>query len=74
MSVRDNGQGFEPVDIDKKEREGFSGIGLSNVQERIRLSFGEPYGLKITSAKGEGTLCLITLPNKAAAGEEEPTC
>lgn len=69
LSVRDDGQGFV-FDAEKQAREGFSGIGLRNVQERIRLSFGEPYGLTITSAPGQGTRCLITLPAHAGIGEE----
>ncbi len=72
LSVKDDGQGFELGDIRKKTPERFSGIGLSNVHERIRLSFGEPYGLAVESAPGKGTLCRITLKEmKAAQGGDE---
>lgn len=42
-----------------------SGIGLSSVHERIRLSFGGEYGLYITSSTDQGTHIEVRLPNKA---------
>ncbi len=39
-----------------------SGVGLRNVQERIRLVFGEAYGLRIHSEPDEGTCVEIHLP------------
>ena len=38
------------------------GIALRNVNSRIRLIFGEDYGLRIFSAEGIGTECCVTLP------------
>ena len=38
------------------------GIALRNVNGRIRLVFGEDYGLRIFSAEGVGTECCVTLP------------
>lgn len=38
------------------------GIALRNVNSRIRLMFGENYGLHIFSAVGVGTECCVTLP------------
>ena len=38
------------------------GYGLTNVQERIVISFGEVYGVTIDSIKGEGTTVTITHP------------
>lgn len=37
-------------------------IGLINVNERIKLNFGDKYGLKVYSAKEVGTNVEITLP------------
>lgn len=37
-------------------------IGLINVNERIKLNFGDDYGLKVYSAKGVGTNVEIVLP------------
>lgn len=45
------------------------GIALRNVNSRIRLMFGEDYGLRIFSAVGVGTECCVTLP---LLFEEEP--
>ena len=39
-----------------------SGIGLRNVHQRIRLTFGERYGLTIHSEPDAGTLVRIRLP------------
>ena len=39
-----------------------SGIGLRNVHQRIRLTFGEPYGLTILSEPDSGTVVRICLP------------
>jgi two-component system, sensor histidine kinase YesM len=38
------------------------GYGLRNVHERIRLTFGKPYGLSFTSVYGEGTEVLVRHP------------
>jgi sensor histidine kinase YesM len=40
----------------------FTGIGIMNVQERIRLHFGPEYGLRIASIPQVGTLVRICLP------------
>ncbi|MGG4552171.1 histidine kinase [Paenibacillus humicus] len=40
----------------------FSGIGVANVNDRIRLLYGEEYGVTITSRLGEGTRVRMTLP------------
>jgi two-component system sensor histidine kinase YesM len=48
------------------ESSAHGGYGLSNVNERIRLSFGEAYGLHFVSAPGGGTTVEILLPLIAA--------
>ena len=76
FQVRDNGLGMtkEQVsslltkDMPVHSRQG-SGIGVKNVNERIRLYFGEDYGLTIESEPDEGTAILIHLP--AVSGEEK---
>ena len=45
-------------------REAAEIFGLYNVNERIRLKFGERYGIHIDSAYGEGTTVTISLPKK----------
>ncbi len=38
------------------------GYGIRNVHERVRLQFGEPYGVTIYSKPGAGTKVFITVP------------
>ena len=48
--------------IQKKILTGKDIYGLYNVNERVRLNFGEAYGIDIQSTYGEGTLVRILLP------------
>jgi len=41
---------------------GGQGIGLINIQKRIKLTHGEDYGLRLVSHPGWGTCVLIRLP------------
>lgn len=38
------------------------GIGVSNVADRVRMRFGEPFGLIICSSPGQGTKIQMTIP------------
>lgn len=78
IDVRDNGLGMteeqveallqrKPMAIQGSKG---SGIGVANVAERIRLFFGEEYGLTIHSKPDEGTLIRIRIPQRRAS--EEP--
>lgn len=52
-----------------------SGVGVRNVHERIRLTFGEPYGLEFESRLEEGTTVKVWLPlvdGEAGIGEGKP--
>ena len=69
IEVADNGTGMRPevvaqlLDEDRAAPPGKgSGIGVRNVHRRIRLTFGEPYGLTIRSEPDEGTVVQIRLP------------
>ena len=68
VDVLDNGPGMPREVVDylltdgKRVRKKGSGVGLMNVHQRIRLYFGEPYGLEIISEPDEGTLVRIHLP------------
>jgi two-component system sensor histidine kinase YesM len=50
-----------------RDREAFSGIGLHNVDERLKLAFGPGYGLSVESRPGEYTKVSIMLPCVAEA-------
>lgn len=39
-------------------------IGLANVHKRIRLTYGEPYGVTLKSKKGKGTEVILRLPGR----------
>lgn len=67
--ISDNGLGMtaEQVESLLSEKEHISskrgsGIGVKNVNERIRLYFGEEYGLTIQSEPDDGTVISIHLP------------
>lgn len=72
LSVADNGLGMTEDKVEMiltgKSSSGNgrgSGIGVKNVNERIKLYFGEAYGLTIDSEPDEGTKVTIHLPVKA---------
>ncbi|WP_063562662.1 sensor histidine kinase [Paenibacillus sp. O199] len=67
IEVCDNGIGMDQHMIqnfmeDRLEADKGTGIGLSNVQRRIQLHFGKPYGIQVASRIGEGTTFTILLP------------
>jgi sensor histidine kinase YesM len=88
ISVTDNGLGMTGRKIrevlrkdgksgDVRGEPRFSGIGLSNVHSRIRLQFGEPYGISIYSREKLFTTVEIRLPvikaeKDGAAPEDSP--
>jgi len=65
IQVIDDGAGMDReilsnlLKIDKKND---SGIGIYNVDRRIKLLFGEDYGLSIDSEESVGTTATITIP------------
>ncbi len=72
IKVEDSGSGMsqEMVDyfnsvfnrtIDKKDT---TGIGLINVNERIKMNYGDAYGLSLTSELDKGTTVIIRHPIK----------
>ncbi len=75
IEITDNGVGMDEEAIEKvvaaldsdtaaetrREKKG-NGIGLKNVNQRIRLFYGAQYGITIASSKGEFTKLTIKLP------------
>lgn len=77
LSVADNGLGMteDKVNLILAGRSNSgngrgSGIGVKNVNERIKLYFGEGYGLKIDSEPDVGTTITIHLPAKSPEEEK----
>jgi two-component system sensor histidine kinase YesM len=68
IEVKDNGLGMPKEMVDalltenNRVRKSGSGVGLINVHNRIKLRFGNAYGLEIESMPDEGTTVRIHLP------------
>jgi len=67
LSVMDNGIGMKPELLakmlsDETESSKGSGYGLKNINQRLKLSYGDKYGLTYSSEYGSGTRVDIRLP------------
>jgi two-component system sensor histidine kinase YesM len=75
LSVVDNGTGISSDKLEKinnsierrsatdgLDDDSVSGIGLANVHDRIRINFGEAYGIRMTSELEAGTTVSLTIP------------
>jgi sensor histidine kinase YesM len=59
IRIEDNGVGIVESKLDQIFD---SGIGVSNVNERLRVLFGPRYRMAIESRPGEGTQTLLEIP------------
>lgn len=70
IRVEDNGKGMNIATLDNVRRTlvrggpAKKGIALDNVNQRLKLSFGEGYGLSIDSSPSEGTEISIRIPGR----------
>ena len=70
FDIEDNGVGMDAEQLytlnNKKDKksEHFTGIGINNVDDRIKLIYGMDYGINIVSEKDKGTTITILLPRK----------
>nr|WP_263324425.1 sensor histidine kinase [Neobacillus sp. Marseille-Q6967] len=67
--IEDNGKGFNhqallKLSSSETTPQGSGGHGIRNVQERLRLYYGEKYGLMVCSDGKNGTMIKITFPIK----------
>ena len=62
LSVEDNGVGMEEEVAKTIITQKSKGYGVRNVNERIKLIYGQEYGLDIKSKVGEGTTITVKLP------------
>jgi two-component system, sensor histidine kinase YesM len=72
IEVIDNGVGMDEETLrhvlDKKERSGKkNGIAVENVNRRLKLFYGDEYGLRYESKINEGTIVSVILPKEEGA-------
>ena len=73
FSVEDNGVGMtkeQCVHILKSEPGDQTGIGIKNVNDRVKIYFGENYGITIESEPDVGTCVSIRMPKVREGGYE----
>ncbi len=73
LELAEYGSGFDEKEVTSKQINSgksskFSGIGLTNVDERLKLYFGADYGLRIFSKIDEGTTIQIIIPKEWQKG------
>jgi two-component system sensor histidine kinase YesM len=79
LEVEDDGIGFTPeklaqlqaeLDDDSGDIKLESGFGIGNVNKRIRLYYGKPYGISIQSEYSAGTCVSLVIPARKDAAIE----
>ncbi|HET9072415.1 MAG TPA: histidine kinase [Acidimicrobiales bacterium] len=67
LSVDDDGVGVEPARMRHllDGTSGEEGVGLHNVDERLRAVFGEGHGLVVETGKGAGTRVTMRIPKSS---------
>ena len=71
MAVEDNGPGMEQEEADKLVTYQASGYGLKNVNDRLKLLYGEKYGVLVFSKVGDGTRVEMRIPMAGVASERK---
>ena len=76
MDLMNNGVGMTPAELEAiwkrlrsdepgvRDEYNWKSIGLKNVYDRLRLIYGEGFGLEIESLVDVGTVVTITVPDK----------
>lgn len=61
--IEDDGVGFDPEVKEEKADLGvkLGGVGIQNVDQRLKLTYGDKYGLTITSAVGQGSKVVVRI-------------
>lgn len=69
VEIIDNGVGMDERQVNELENgkssrksEHFTGIGINNIRDRLKLIYENQYELKIKSSLGEGTTVKVVLP------------
>jgi len=69
ITVRDNGMGMPQEKAETLVTYQAKGYGLKNVNDRIRILYGENYGIRIFSAPDEGTTVMMRFPKEGRKDE-----
>jgi len=70
LCVSDDGVGVGPERVPEVLAGAGGGIGISNVDARLRATFGDRYALRVESQPGLGTTAVMTVPNLRGEGAE----
>ncbi|QFK71468.1 HAMP domain-containing protein [Pradoshia sp. D12] len=67
--VKDNGKGMSEDKLDiivqhinHEEGDGVKSIGLRNIHQRLKLKYGDQFGISLTSIKDQGTTVKLSIP------------
>ena len=64
IMVEDNGVGMDKETMERMLTQDSKGYGMRNVNRRIKLFYGQDYGLHIESVINQGTVVTVKLPKK----------
>lgn len=75
FEIEDNGVGMsqevlEHIFESHKVNYRSNGVGVYNVQKRIKLTYGQEYGVSYRSVLGEGTVATVVIPKERRTGHE----
>jgi two-component system LytT family sensor kinase len=65
ISIEDDGAGADPEVVRRALAGTADSMGLANVDERLRHTFGDEYGLVVETAVGAGTRAIVRVPKYA---------
>lgn len=64
--IKDDGIGMKEEQIEliftKNTYKNSNGYGVKNINSRLKLCYGEEYGVKFQSSQGEGTIAILNIP------------
>ena len=66
IEIKDNGIGmsYDQIEEALKQKTNINKVGIKNVDERMKLIYGNQYGLQIESERGKGTTVRYQIPLK----------
>ena len=81
IEITDNGRGMDDEELDRLKKKisgeiatgggSGNGIGLKNVQDRLKASFGEGYGIDVATMEGCYTKVSVRIPLKSVENVKE---